>query len=72
MKCTVECYEVVEWLGTGGIGSLFKARDTWLNRFVVLRLLLPEFAEEASLAAKLHEETYRTASINHPHVVEMY
>ncbi|MGH8163425.1 MAG: serine/threonine-protein kinase, partial [Rhodanobacteraceae bacterium] len=69
---TFECYEVVEPLGTGGMGSVFKARDTRLNRFVALKLLRREFADEASFAAQLHDEARRTASINHPHVVEVY
>jgi serine/threonine protein kinase len=65
-------YEVVEPLGTGGMGSVFKARDTRLNRFVALKLLRPEFAGDATLTARLQEEARITASIKHPHVVEVF
>jgi Protein kinase domain len=67
-----ENYIVVEPLGTGGMGSVFKARDTRLNRFVALKLLRKEFAGDATFTAKLREEARITASIKHPHVVEVF
>ncbi len=69
---TFENYEVVEPLGTGGMGSVFKARDTKLNRFVALKLLRREFAGDQSFTEKLQEEARITGSIRHPHVVEVY
>ena len=67
-----ENYVVVEPLGTGGMGSVYKARDTRLNRFVALKLLRKEFAGDAEFTAKLQDEARITASIKHPHVVEVY
>ncbi|MEO7168392.1 MAG: protein kinase [Chthoniobacterales bacterium] len=67
-----ETYLVVEPLGTGGMGSVYKARDTRLNRFVALKLLRKEFAGDATFTAKLQEEARITASIKHPHVVEVF
>ena len=67
-----ETYVVVEPLGTGGMGSVYKARDTRLNRFVALKLLRKEFAGDATFTAKLKDEARITASIRHPHVVEVY
>ncbi len=67
-----ENYQIVEPLGTGGMGSVFKARDLRLQRFVALKLLRREFADDASFVAKLQEEARITASIHHPHVVEVY
>ncbi|MEO7725496.1 MAG: serine/threonine-protein kinase [Chthoniobacterales bacterium] len=67
-----ENYLVVEPLGTGGMGSVYKARDTRLNRFVALKLLRKEFAGDAAFTAKLKDEARITASIKHPHVVEVY
>jgi serine/threonine protein kinase len=67
-----ETYVVVEPLGTGGMGSVFKARDTRLNRFVALKLLRREFADDATFTAKLQEEARITAAIKHPHVVEVF
>ncbi len=54
------------------MGSVYKARDTRLNRFVALKLLRKEFAGDASFTAKLQKEARITASINHPHVVEVF
>ena len=67
-----ENFAVVEPLGTGGMGSVYKARDTRLNRFVALKLLRREFAGDASFTAKLKDEARITASIKHPHVVEVF
>ncbi len=67
-----ENYLVVEPLGTGGMGSVYKARDTRLNRFVALKLLRKEFAGDAAFTAKLQDEARITASIKHPHVIEVY
>lgn len=69
---TFENYQVVEPLGSGGMGSVFKARDLRLNRFVALKLLRREFADDASFTEKLREEARITAAIRHPHVVEVY
>jgi tRNA A-37 threonylcarbamoyl transferase component Bud32/predicted RNA-binding Zn-ribbon protein involved in translation (DUF1610 family) len=67
-----EHYLVVEPLGAGGMGSVFKARDTRLNRFVALKLLRKEFAADALFTARLQAEARITASIKHPHVIEVY
>jgi serine/threonine protein kinase len=67
-----EHFTVVEPLGTGGMGSVYKARDARLNRFVALKLLRKEFADDASFTAKLKEEARVTGSIKHPHVVEVF
>ena len=69
---TFENYQVVEPLGTGGMGSVFKACDNNLNRFVALKLLRKEFAGDQGFTEKLQEEARITGSIKHPHVVEVY
>ena len=67
-----ENFAVLEPLGTGGMGSVYKARDTRLNRFVALKLLRKEFAGDATFTAKLKDEARITASIKHPHVIEVF
>jgi eukaryotic-like serine/threonine-protein kinase len=67
-----ENYVGVEPIDTGGMGSVYKARDTRLNRFVALKLLRKEFAGDATFTAKLQEEARITASIKHSHVVEVF
>ncbi len=67
-----ENYEIVEPLGAGGMGSVFKARDRRLHRFVALKILREEFVGDESLDARLQEEARITASIHHPHVLEIF
>ena len=54
------------------MASVYWARDTRLNRFVARKLLRQEFAGDAILTAWLQEEARITASIKHPHVIEVF
>ncbi len=67
-----EHYIIVEPLGSGGMGSVYKARDTRLNRFVAIKLLREEFADKIDYSTQLQHEARITASINHPHVVKVF
>ena len=63
-------FVLVETLGVGGMGSVYKARDTALDRFVALKLLRRD--AEAGYTAQLQQEARVTASVNHPHVVKVF
>jgi eukaryotic-like serine/threonine-protein kinase len=63
-------FVLVETLGVGGMGSVYKARDTTLDRFVALKLLRRD--AEAGHTAQLQQEARVTASVNHPHVVKVF
>jgi predicted RNA-binding Zn-ribbon protein involved in translation (DUF1610 family) len=63
---------VVETLGVGGMGSVYKARDTRLDRFVALKLLRSELSASPAEAARLEQEARATAAVNHPHVVQVF
>jgi serine/threonine protein kinase len=63
---------VTEMLGVGGMGSVYKARDTRLDRFVALKVLRKELSADPLEAARLEQEARATASINHPNVVQVY
>lgn len=65
-------YRLVELLGEGGMGSVFKAVDCNLNRNVALKILKKELSASEEERAKLAEEARITASINHPHVVKVF
>ncbi len=65
-------YRLVEMLGEGGMGSVFKAVDCNLNRNVALKILKKELSANEEERAKLAEEARITASINHPHVVKVF
>lgn len=65
-------FELVELLGEGGMGSVFKAHDHNLGRMVALKVLRREMSGSESERAKLEQEARVTASVNHPHVVRVY
>jgi hypothetical protein len=67
-----ESFAVVEPLGVEGMGSVYRAGDARLNRFVALKPLRKEFAGDATFTAKLKDEARITASIKHPHVIEVF
>jgi serine/threonine protein kinase len=62
----------VETLGAGGMGTVYKARDTQLERFVALKLLHKDFSSEADHGTKLQQEARIAASVNHPNVVQIF
>ncbi|MDQ3120549.1 MAG: serine/threonine protein kinase, partial [Verrucomicrobiota bacterium] len=63
---------ILETLGVGGMGAVYKARDTRLDRFVALKLLRKELSADPAEAARLEQEARVTASVNHPNVVQVY
>ena len=65
-------YRLLELLGEGGMGAVYKAVDHTLNREVALKILKKECSADAEERAKLAEEARITASINHPHVVKVF
>ncbi len=65
-------FELVELIGEGGMGSVFKAYDHTLGRMVALKVLRREMSAREDERAKLEQEARITASVNHPHVVRVY
>lgn len=65
-------FELVEMIGEGGMGSVFKAYDHTLERMVALKVLRREMSASDEERAKLEYEARVTASVNHPHVVRVY
>ena len=65
-------FSVIEHLGTGGMGSVYKAMDRNLNRMVALKLLRRELSADETYINKLEDEARITASINHPFVVKVF
>jgi hypothetical protein len=65
-------FELVETLGIGGMGTVYKARDTLLDRFVALKLLRKDLGEEIDYATRLQQEARVAASINHPNVIQVF
>src|SRR5262245_21347359 len=61
-------YDVLAPLGVGGMGEVYRARDTTLNRDVALKVLPDAFALDADRVARFRREATVLASVNHPHV----
>ena len=65
-------FEVVETLGVGGMGTVYKGRDTNLDRYVALKLLRRDLGSEEDHDAQLQEEARIAASVNHPNVIQVF
>src|SRR3989449_4198293 len=64
-------FELVETLGLGGMGAVYKARDTTRDRCVALKLLRPDL-DGGNHPAQLQEEARPAAAVNHPNVVRVF
>ena len=64
----IGAYEIVSLLGEGGMGAVYRARDTKLNREVALKVLLPDVANDPERLARFRREAQVLASLNHPHI----
>jgi eukaryotic-like serine/threonine-protein kinase len=65
-------YEIVSPLGAGGMGEMYRARDTRLNRDAALKVLPPTFAEDPARMARFEREAQLLASLNHPKIAAIY
>ena len=65
-------YEILSALGAGGMGEVYRARDTTLNRDVALKVLPPEFTLNTDRVARFEREARLLASLNHPHIGSIY
>ena len=65
-------YEVDSLLGAGGMGEVYRARDTKLNRDVALKILPDAFARDADRLARFRREAQAVAALNHPHIVTIF
>jgi hypothetical protein len=63
---------VVETLGVGGMGTVYKARDTHLDRFVALKVLRTDLGTEEDYSVRLQQEARIAAAVNHPNVVQVF
>jgi Tol biopolymer transport system component len=65
-------YDVVSLLGEGGMGQVYRARDTKLNRDVALKILPDAFALDGDRIARFRREAQVLAALNHPHIAQIY
>ena len=65
-------YEIVGLVGAGGMGQVYRARDSRLRRDVAIKILPPAFAAGAEHLARFKREAQVLASLNHPHIAAIY
>ena len=65
-------YEVTAHLGEGGMGVVFRGRDSRLQRDVALKLLPEHFAHDADRLPRFEREAQVLASLNHPNIAQIY
>src|SRR5215475_10548796 len=65
-------YRITAKLGEGGMGAVYRATDTKLNREVAIKVLPPAFAEDAARMQRFEREAQVLASLNHPNIAAIY
>jgi len=65
-------YEIQALLGAGGMGEVYKARDTRLDRIVAIKVLPAHLADNPDLRERFEREAKTIASLNHPHICTLY
>src|SRR2546428_9698481 len=65
-------YEIVAPLGVGGMGEVYRARDTKLNRDVAIKILPDALLQDTERVARFEREAQILAALNHPHIAAIY
>lgn len=69
---TLGTFEILSELGRGGMGAVYRARQTTLHRIVALKVLLPELSADTNYVARFHREAQNAANLEHPNIIPIY
>ena len=69
---TVSNYKILEKLGQGGMGSVYKAQDVRLDRFAVLKFLLPHISQDEGAKERFVQEAKAASALNHHNIVTIH
>src|SRR5215213_3615869 len=65
-------YEIIGWLGAGGMGDVYRARDRRLGRDVAIKLIAPTFASDPNRVRRFEQEAQAAGQLNHPNILAVY
>src|SRR5262249_38217524 len=65
-------YEILALLGAGGMGEVYRARDTRLNREVAIKVLPASFAQDSDRLRRFEQEARATSALNHPNILTVH
>src|SRR5678815_3614135 len=65
-------YEILSLIGAGGMGEVYRARDTRLDCTVAVKVLAPELADDAEFQARFTREAKAISALNHAHICGLY